>query len=60
MDFIREKAFFIIFIVVFSVFSIYNIKEAEAQPAVCCERTKSGESCVNTDINSCEDRKSVV
>jgi hypothetical protein len=57
MNVLKQKAIFMCFVIVFSIFSIYNVNAQENN--VCCEATKSGERCVNTDITNCDGQFSV-
>jgi hypothetical protein len=54
-DFLRLKASFMIFLIVFLAFSVTNLDYVAAEGVNgCCELTTSGEACVYTDTDNCE------
>lgn len=55
---IKTKAFFEIILVVMSIFFISSLNVSAQQPSEqsCCEKTKSGESCVYTSSENCDRR----
>ncbi len=51
-NFLRSKALFMVYLIIFVSFAFYQAKEVKAAEA-CCEKTNSGEFCVNTDEINC-------
>ncbi len=52
--FVKSKASFMALVIVLATFSVYLINPVSAEEKSCCEKTKSGESCLYTDASKCD------
>ncbi len=55
----RVKALFQIAIIIFSIFTVSLLAEPVSASKVCCEKTKDGRSCVNTEQSNCDPSGSI-
>jgi hypothetical protein len=55
-DFLKGKAIFMMFVIIVSIFTISNFDQVSADEATnaCCEFTQTGDACIYTDINNCD------